>query len=206
MRGFEVVFFTVTLFSIFFIVTSNPINPYTRPGIPISEHNEHETIPYNSALPTPPFTRSHLLRQRDDHLLGDGWTMHMTHADTFFPIETAATDLASFRTYVVDEVLRYSQIHPQGYKAVALTQGQLVLDWWCPKMEIPWALIHKFAVEMLKATLRGYTGQFAMRFTHVRGIAIDVVLRVGPFAVQALGMAHGNPTNGRRVTGWSRKS
>ena len=183
MRGFEVVFFVITLFSIFVIVISDPINHYTRSGVPISECNEHESIPHNSALPTPPFTRSHILRKRDDHLLGDGWTMHMTYADTFLPIETAATDLTSFWTYVIDEVMTYSQTNPQGYKAIVLTQGQLVLDWWCPKMEIPWALVHRFAVEMLKATLRGYTGHFAMSFTHLQGIAIDVVLRVGPLAV-----------------------
>lgn len=191
MRGLEILFAWGICFPSLNIVATSPTNSNARSLKLATRYGKLEIVPYNSAISILSLTNSNFLRKRDDDILGDGWSMHMIHADAFLPTENAAADLINFYTYVLDEVIRYSDLDRPEYKGFALTQGRLALNWWCAQMPIPWSLVHTFALEMLRATFRGYAGQFAMRFTHVGGIAIDVVLQVGPFAVQALGMAHG---------------
>ena len=192
MRGFSVPLSAFGLLSILTFAIPHPVgnNDYARMLTTMGEEVESST--QFAATKTPSLTRFNPIHKRNDDILGDGWSMQMIHSDIFFPVEIAAVQLIDFYRYVIEQVQSYSQSDPLGYRALALTRGQLALNWWCPQTEIPWSLIHTFAEQMLQATFLGYTGQFAMRFTHLQGIAIDVVLQVGPFAVEALGLAHGD--------------
>jgi len=200
MRGFEIPLFAVLfLFGLSILVTPNPINHKTRLRNSVSRYDEHEPRSSPSGITTLSFDNFDPVRKRNNDVLGDGWSMHMIHAATFLPVEDAARSLADFYHYIMDEALKNIMDGHLGYNSLSLTKGQLVLSWSCPQMDIPWGLIYDFAFEMLKGTHRGYAGEYAIRFTHLRGTAIDVILQVAPFTMQALRLAHGDTRGTSRV-------
>lgn len=200
MRGFESPLFAVLFLSNFSIpVISNLIARDSRSEYSTSSHDEHEPRSWPSEITTLSLNNFNSVQKRTNDILGDGWSMQMTHAAAFFPIEDAAHSLADFYQYIMDEALRHMMNGHPGYDELALTRGQLALSWWCPQTKIPWSLIYTFASEMLQGTYRGYTREYAIRFTHLRGMAIDVVLQVAPFAIQALRLAHGDTSGTSRV-------
>jgi len=194
MRRFELPLFAVLFLSNFSILVI-PC-PFEHS---ISSHEEHEPRSWPSKITTLSLNNFNPVRKRNNDILGDGWSMQMIHAAAFLPVEDAALSLADFYRYIMDEALKHMMNSHQGYNALSLTRGQLALSWWCPQTIIPWSLIHTFASEMLEATYRGYAGEYAIRFTHLRGMAIDVVLQVAPFAMQALRLAHGDTSGTSRV-------
>lgn len=200
MRGFESPLFAVLLLSNFSVpVVSNLIARDIRSEYSTSSHDKHEPRSWPSEITTLSLNNFRSVQKRINGILGDGWSMQMTHAAAFIPVEDAALTLADFYLYIMEEAFRQMANGHPGYGALSLTKGQLALSWWCPQTNVPWTLIHTFATEMLQGTYRGYAGEYAIRFTHLRGLAIDVVLQVAPFAMQALRSAHGGTSGTSRV-------
>lgn len=204
MRGFEFPLFAVLFLSNFSIlVVSSPMALDIRSAFSTSSDDEYKPRSWLSKTTSLSLNNFNHVQKRNNDFLGDGWSMQMIHAAAFLPVEDAALSLADFYHYVMVEASRHMRDGHNGYKALSLTRGQLALSWWCPRTAIPWSLVYTFASEMLQGTHRGYAGEYAIRFTHFHGIAIDVVLQVAPFAMQALRLAHGatSGTNKARTLG-----
>lgn len=206
MRRFVPLAFAVLFLSVITpLVIATPTVYHTQSDSSISSHDKHGPHSWQSDVTATSNTNLGPLRKRIDGPLGDGWSMHMVQADAFLPTEDAAANLAMFYRHVLEQALRHISDGHTEYRAISITWGRLALSWWCPRVAIPWSLVHAFAAEMLKGTLQGYTGRYALRFTHAHGMAIDVVLQVAPFALQALRTAHGDSGSSGGVGGPGQK-
>lgn len=126
-------------------------------------------------------TASNLLLPRADDFmthLKPGWRYRFTESDSYLPVRTAASTLASFYR---DTIYNADHVWPIALPAhdLKITQGALTLRLSCKRRTIPWSMVRDLAEVFLRATQEGFTGRFEGRFVWaVTGVTILVSLRV----------------------------
>ena len=95
-------------------------------------------------------------------------------------IENAAATLQAFFSSVA-EMAAGQWIHQSPLKEFTIRLGELILDFKCDIVEIPWNFVQLFAERMEKSVLSGFAGAFDAILEHVlSGGTVWVRLRTIP--------------------------
>ncbi|KAG6986518.1 hypothetical protein G7Y79_00079g100360 [Physcia stellaris] len=121
-----------------------------------------------------------ILPRADDFMthLRYGWRSQFTEIESYLPVRTAASTLASFYRAAIYNA---EHVWPIALPAhhLKIRHGALTLQLSCKRRTIPWSMVKNLAEVFLKATEEGFTGRFEGRFVWaVTGVTIYVSLRV----------------------------
>lgn len=142
------------------------ISPHSSLSVPA---NLHSTNAIDLVLP-----------RADDFMthLKFGWRHQFTEYESYLPVRTAASSLASFYRAAIYNA---EHVWPIALPAhdFKIRHGALTLQLSCKRRTIPWSMVKNLVEVFLKATEEGFTGRFEGRFVWaVTGVTIYVSLRI----------------------------
>ena len=112
--------------------------------------------------------------------LDEGWALYFSTYEQYVSIENAATTLQTFFNSVA-EYAAGQWLHQSPLKEFSIQFGDLILDFKCDIVEIPWNFVQLFAERMVKVVLTGFAGAFEAILEHViSGGTVWVRLRTSP--------------------------
>ena len=121
-----------------------------------------------------------VLPRADDFMthLQFGWRHQFTEYESYLPVRTAASTLASFYRAAIYNAEHVWPIALPSHD-LKIRHGALTLQLSCKRRTIPWSMVKNLVEVFLKATEEGFTGRFEGRFVWaVTGVTIIVSLRI----------------------------
>lgn len=96
----------------------------------------------------------------------EGWALYFTNYQGYLKIETAAATLENFFVSVADQAAG-PWLQREPLKAFSIQFGELILDFKCEAVEIPWKLVAVVAQKIANSVQTGFAGAFEAMLNHV---------------------------------------
>lgn len=98
--------------------------------------------------------------------MDEGWALYFSVYQQYLHLTDAAAALEFFFTSVKNKALNdWATMEP--LKAFVIEVGQLVLEFWCEHVAIPWNFVAMFAERMANSAATGFSGGFKAILHHV---------------------------------------